>query len=52
MRLLLGFSNIIDEINEKIGVVCNWLVLLACIVSGGNAIFAGPVNSGCFVSGL
>ena len=37
MRLLLGFSSIIDMINEKIGVVCNWLVLLACIVSGGNA---------------
>ena len=37
MRLLLGFSAVVDAINEKIGVVCNWLVLLACIVSGGNA---------------
>ena len=37
MRLLLSFSSIIDYVNEKIGVVCNWLVLLACIVSGGNA---------------
>ena len=37
MRLLLSFSSVIDIINEKIGVVCNWLVLLACIVSGGNA---------------
>jgi len=37
MRALLGLSTIIDVINEKIGVVCNWLVLLACIVSGGNA---------------
>jgi TRAP-type mannitol/chloroaromatic compound transport system permease small subunit len=37
MRLLLSFSAAIDAINEKIGVVCNWLVLLACIVSGGNA---------------
>lgn len=37
MRLLLGFSAVIDAINEKIGVVCNWLVLLACIVSAGNA---------------
>ena len=37
MRLLLKFSAVIDAINEKIGVVCNWLVLLACIVSGGNA---------------
>jgi TRAP-type mannitol/chloroaromatic compound transport system permease small subunit len=37
MRLLLSVSTLIDWINEKIGVVCNWLVLLACIVSGGNA---------------
>jgi TRAP-type mannitol/chloroaromatic compound transport system permease small subunit len=37
MRLLLSFSTAIDTINEKIGVVCNWLVLLACLVSGGNA---------------
>ena len=37
MRLLLGFSAVVDAINEKIGVVCNWLVLLACLVSAGNA---------------
>jgi TRAP-type mannitol/chloroaromatic compound transport system permease small subunit len=37
MRALLGLSTVIDVINEKIGVVCNWLVLLACLVSGGNA---------------
>ena len=37
MRVLLSFSTIIDAVNEKIGVFCNWLVLLACIVSGGNA---------------
>ena len=37
MRFLLKFSAVIDVINEKIGLVCNWLVLLACLVSGGNA---------------
>jgi TRAP-type mannitol/chloroaromatic compound transport system permease small subunit len=37
MRLLLKFSAVVDIVNEKIGVVCNWLVLLACLVSGGNA---------------
>ena len=37
MHLLLKFSAVVDAINEKIGVICNWLVLLACIVSGGNA---------------
>ena len=37
MRFLLSFSNFIDTTNERIGDVCNWLVLLACVVSGGNA---------------
>lgn len=37
MRFLLGISSAIDTLNEKIGDICNWLVLLACIVSGGNA---------------
>jgi TRAP-type mannitol/chloroaromatic compound transport system permease small subunit len=37
MRLLLSFSALVDAMNEKIGVICNWLVLLACVVSAGNA---------------
>jgi TRAP-type mannitol/chloroaromatic compound transport system permease small subunit len=37
MRALLAFSSFIDAVNEKIGVICNWLVLLACVVSAGNA---------------
>jgi TRAP-type mannitol/chloroaromatic compound transport system permease small subunit len=37
MRLLLKISTVIDAFNEKIGVICNWLVVLACLVSGGNA---------------
>jgi TRAP-type mannitol/chloroaromatic compound transport system permease small subunit len=37
MRSLLAFSALIDALNEKIGAVCNWLVLLACVVSAGNA---------------
>ncbi len=37
MRSLLAFSALIDALNEKIGSVCNWLVLLACVVSAGNA---------------
>ncbi|MBS0223415.1 MAG: TRAP transporter small permease subunit [Proteobacteria bacterium] len=37
MRVLLKFSAIIDIVNEKIGVICNWLVLLACLVSAANA---------------
>src|SRR6201984_3497527 len=37
MRQLLAVSNPIDELNEKIGYICNLLVLLSCLVSAGNA---------------
>jgi TRAP-type mannitol/chloroaromatic compound transport system permease small subunit len=37
MRPLLALSNAIDLINEKIGYVCNLLVLLATLVSAVNA---------------
>jgi TRAP-type mannitol/chloroaromatic compound transport system permease small subunit len=37
MRPLLAVSHAIDLLNEKIGYVCNLLVLLACLVSAGNA---------------
>jgi TRAP-type mannitol/chloroaromatic compound transport system permease small subunit len=35
---LLRLSAGIDWINEKLGVVANWLVLFACVISAGNAI--------------
>jgi TRAP-type mannitol/chloroaromatic compound transport system permease small subunit len=34
---LLGVSRAIDWFNEKFGVVANWMVLLACLISAGNA---------------
>jgi TRAP-type mannitol/chloroaromatic compound transport system permease small subunit len=37
MRPLLTLSSAIDLINEKIGYICNFLVLAACLVSAGNA---------------
>jgi len=37
MRPLLAISATIDRVNEKIGYLCNFLVLIACIVSAGNA---------------
>ena len=37
MRPLLEISRGIDWLNEKLGTIANWLVLLACMVSGGNA---------------
>ena len=33
MRPLLAVSTAIDLINEKIGYICNFLVLAACVVS-------------------
>ena len=38
LRLLLKLSDWIDRLNEKFGVVANWLVLLACVISAGNAV--------------
>ena len=37
MRPFLAVSSVIDQVNEKIGYVCNFLVLAACLVSAGNA---------------
>jgi TRAP-type mannitol/chloroaromatic compound transport system permease small subunit len=37
VRGLLAVSSFIDWINEKVGFVTNFLVLLACVVSAGNA---------------
>src|SRR6202140_5328241 len=37
MRPLLTLSTGIDRLNERIGYICNLLVLLACIVSAANA---------------
>jgi TRAP-type mannitol/chloroaromatic compound transport system permease small subunit len=37
MRPLLALSAGIDQLNEKIGYICNWLVLAACVVSAANA---------------
>ena len=37
MRPLLALSEAIDKLNEKIGTICNLLVLLACVVSAANA---------------
>ena len=37
MKILLKFSSIVDAMNEKFAVIANWLVLLACPISAGNA---------------
>ena len=37
MTLLMNLSKAIDRMNEKFGVLANFLVLLACLISAGNA---------------
>jgi len=37
MSVLLRLSRAIDWLNAQFGVIANWLVLLACLISAGNA---------------
>ncbi len=37
MSVLLGLSRAIDWLNAQIAVIANWLVLLSCLISAGNA---------------
>ena len=51
MRPLLALSAAIDWLNEKIGYICNLLVLLSCLVSAGNAMvrYAFDYSSNSFL---
>jgi len=48
---LLAASHRIDVFNERIGKVCDWLVLLACIVSAANAMvrYAYDISSNAWL---
>jgi TRAP-type mannitol/chloroaromatic compound transport system permease small subunit len=37
MKLCLALSRAIDALNERIGFLAEWLVLLSCLISAGNA---------------
>ena len=37
MKILLAFARGVDRLNAKLALVANWLVLLSCVVSAGNA---------------
>jgi TRAP-type mannitol/chloroaromatic compound transport system permease small subunit len=37
METLLSIGRSIDAMNEKFGRICDWCVLIACLVSAGNA---------------
>jgi TRAP-type mannitol/chloroaromatic compound transport system permease small subunit len=38
VKTLLAVSGVIDAVNERFGRVANWCVLLACLISAGNAL--------------
>ncbi|WP_338661394.1 TRAP transporter small permease subunit [Pararoseomonas sp. SCSIO 73927] len=37
MKPLLAFSRFVDDLNAKIGRIADWMTLLACAISAGNA---------------
>jgi TRAP-type mannitol/chloroaromatic compound transport system permease small subunit len=44
MSGLLKFSALIDWLNERIGWVCDYLVLIVCLISAGNATMRYTIN--------
>ncbi|MDK1373187.1 MULTISPECIES: TRAP transporter small permease subunit [unclassified Sinorhizobium] len=44
MKPLLGFSRLIDTITENIGKAVGWLILVAVLVSAGNAVIRKVFN--------
>ena len=45
MKALLGFSRLIDDATENIGKAVAWLILVAVLVSAGNAIVRKVLNT-------
>ena len=46
MRVLLAFARLIDYVNERVGRAVAWLVLVAVLVSTGNALMRYTFNVG------
>ena len=44
MRVLLAFSRMVDYLNERVGRAVAWLVLVAVLVSAGNAVVRYALN--------
>jgi len=51
MKSLLALSRFIDVANERLSVIANWLVLLSCLISAGNAFsrYAFSVSSNAWL---
>lgn len=46
MRAALAVAGMIDSVNARLGRVAVWLVLIACLVSAGNAILRYTISAG------
>ena len=44
MEMLLKIARAIDRMNEKVGLIATWLVLIACVISAGNAMMRYGFN--------
>jgi TRAP-type mannitol/chloroaromatic compound transport system permease small subunit len=44
MNLLLGLARAIDSLNERVGKLAYWLVLVAVLISAGNAVVRYTLN--------
>src|SRR5260221_5808310 len=44
MKSLLAFAQLVDRINQRVGYLATWLVLLSCLVSAGNATIRYALN--------
>src|SRR5690242_2926562 len=44
MNALLKVSSLIDALNRRLGTLANWLVLIACLISAGNALMRYGFN--------
>lgn len=44
MKALLGFAGLVDRINQRVCLIATWFVLLACLVSAGNAMIRYALN--------
>jgi TRAP-type mannitol/chloroaromatic compound transport system permease small subunit len=44
MSFLLAFSRFVDAINQKIGIVTCWMILLCTLISAGNALMRYSIN--------
>src|SRR5205823_4523480 len=44
VNAVLKFTRVVDAINDQFGIIANWLVLFACLVSAGNAAVRYGIN--------